>query len=357
MFPKTIEWKGDRVIILDQRRLPHQEVYLECTDASAVAEAIRTLAIRGAPAIGIAAAMGLALEAVRMDAQDLASLSRRLVEVCERLKQTRPTAVNLRWALERMRRALDQHENREGDAIKDRLVREALTMLAEDIETNKRIAEAGKDLIHDGDTVLTHCNTGSLATGGYGTALGIIRRAWKEKRFQVIATETRPLLQGARLTAWEIQREGIPVTLITDSMAGYLMQKGEIDLVMVGADRIACNGDVANKIGTYTLAVVAKEHQIPFYVAAPLSTFDASIQSGGDIPIEERADDEVTAIGGARIAPDDIPVRNPAFDVTPHRYVSAIITERGIIWPPFAERIRQFWDNPDGNAQNHQPPH
>jgi methylthioribose-1-phosphate isomerase len=242
-----------------------------------------------------------------------------------------------------MKGVCEANKERGVEDIKRLLVGEALTILKEDIEANKKIGEHGKDLIRDGNTILTHCNAGALATGGYGTALGVIRSAWEgKKKIRVIATETRPLMQGARLTAWELFREGIPVTLITDNMAGSLMQGGEVDLVIVGADRIARNGDVANKIGTYTLAILAKEHEVPFYVAAPLSTFDRNIQTGREIPIEERAKEEVTAPWGRRLAPEGIEVRNPAFDVTPHRYVSAIVTERGIIRPPFAEGMQQI---------------
>jgi methylthioribose-1-phosphate isomerase len=343
VFPQTIAWKDNKVVILDQRRLPREEVYLECSDADAVVEAIKTMAIRGAPAIGIAAAMGLALGALGIAAKDFSSFYKELSVICDTLKGARPTAVNLRWALERMKGVCEANKKRRVDDIKGLLVGEARAILTEDIETNKKIGEHGKALISDGDTILTHCNAGALATGGYGTALGVIRSAWEEKKnIAVIGTETRPLLQGARLTAWELQRAGIPVTLITDSMAGSIMQDGKIDLVIVGADRIACNGDVANKIGTYTLAVLAKEHKIPFYVAAPLSTFDWAIKTGRKIPIEERDPDEVVAPLGKRLAPEWIEVRNPAFDVTPHRYVSAIVTERGIIKPPFAEGMQQI---------------
>ena len=344
MFPKTIAWKDNKVIILDQRRLPAEEVYLECTDADAVAEAITTMAIRGAPAIGIAAAMGLALGALGIEHKDFPSFYKELNTIFATLKGTRPTAVNLHWALERMKGVCEANREKGVETIKGLLVDEALTILKEDITINKKIGKHGKDVISDGDTILTHCNAGALATGGYGTALGVIRRAWEEKKnIAVVATETRPRLQGARLTVWELTKEGIPVTLITDSMAGSLMQGGEIDLVIVGADRIARNGDVANKIGTYTLAVLAKEHKIPFYVAAPLSTFDWTIKTGQEIPIEERNPEEVTAPWGHRIAPEDIGVRNPAFDVTPHRYVSALITERGVVYPPFEKTLARIW--------------
>ncbi len=340
MFPKTIAWKDNRVVILDQRRLPEEEAYLECLDAHAVAEAIKAMAIRGAPAIGIAAAMGIALGALGIDKKDFTPFYQELSSICKTLKTARPTAINLRWALERMKGVCETNKEKAVEAIKGLLVKEALAILAEDIETNKRIGEQGKDLIHANDTILTHCNAGALATGGYGTALGVIRRAWEEKKgLKVIATETRPLLQGARLTAWELTREGIPVTLITDNMVGYLMQQGEINLCIVGADRIASNGDVANKIGTYTVAILAKEHGIPFYVAAPLSTFDRNTKTGKDIPIEERDAAEVVTLWGRCLAPRGIKVRNPAFDVTPHRYVSAIVTEQGVIRPPFEKTL------------------
>jgi len=343
MFPKTIAWKDNRVVILDQRQLPEEEVYLECFNAPAVAEAIKIMAIRGAPAIGIAAAMGIALGALAIDKTDFTPFYQELSSICETLKETRPTAVNLGWALERMKRVCEANQEKAVEAVKKLLVGEALAILEEDIETNKRIGEQGKDLVHANDAILTHCNAGALATGGYGTALGVIRRAWEDKKgIKVIATETRPLLQGARLTAWELTREGIPVTLITDNMVAYLMQQGEIDLVIVGADRIACNGDVANKIGTYALAILAKVHGIPFYVAAPLSTFDRGTKTGQEIPIEERDASEVSTLWGRCLAPPGIKVRNPAFDVTPHRYVSAIVTEKGVIQPPFEKRLNQI---------------
>jgi methylthioribose-1-phosphate isomerase len=344
VFPKTIAWRDNKVIILDQRRLPGEEVYLECPDALAVAEAIKTMAIRGAPAVGIAAAMGIALAALSIPKKDYPAFYSELNKICKTLKATRLTTVNLHWALARMRGMCEANREKPVGDLKRLLVAEALAVLEQDIEINKRIGVNGATLIHDNATILTHCNAGALATGGYGTALGVIRRAWEErKKIRVVATETRPLLQGARLTAWELFREGIPVTLITDSMAGSLMQGGEIDLVIVGADRIARNGDVANKIGTYTLSILAKEHEVPFYVAAPLSTFDQTIKTGKEIPIEERAEEEVTAPWGKRLAPEGVEVRNPAFDVTPHRYVSALITEQGVVYPPFENKLKRFW--------------
>lgn len=346
-FPETITWRDDRVIILDQRLLPQEEAYLHCTTVDQVAEAIRTLAVRGAPAIGIAAAMGLALGAGQIRQTEHGAFVLELDRICERLKETRPTAVNLRWALTRMKDLCRAHSHETPDALTRRLVHEALVMLQEDVECNRRIGGYGKELIDDGHTILTHCNTGALATGGHGTALGIIRSAWEEgKRIAVMATETRPLLQGSRLTAWELQREGIPVTLITDSMAGHFMKKGDVHLVMVGADRIARNGDTANKIGTYSLAVLAGEHGIPFHIAAPLSTFDREIETGDEIPIEERGDEEVCAVRGHRMAPSGVRARNPAFDVTPHRYITAFVTDGGIVRPPFGVHLGKIFGEP-----------
>jgi methylthioribose-1-phosphate isomerase len=348
MLLKTILWENNRVFILDQRRLPEKEVYIECSEATMVAEAITSLAIRGAPAIGIAAAMGIALGALKIAHRDFPSFYRELIPICDILKRTRPTAINLRWALQRMKGVCEANKEMDVEGIKEHMIREAIAILEEDIETNRMIGEMGKKLIRDGDVILTHCNTGALATGGYGTALGVIRKAWEEnKRIKVVATETRPLFQGSRLTVWELKKEGIPLTLITDHMAGYCMQRGDINLVIVGADRIARNGDVANKIGTYTLAVLAMEHGIPFYVAAPISTFDKTIHSGEGIPIEERNGEEITTIFGKRIAPEEIMVYNPAFDITPHRYVSAIVTEKGVIRAPFENALRCIWGEKD----------
>ena len=329
-----IRWEKGRLFILDQRRLPEEEVYLECRRAQEVAEAIRSMAVRGAPAIGIVAALGVALES-RYDPS-------RVEEAMETLRRTRPTAQNLFWALERMRQKYERE--RAGGDIPSALEEEALRIWSEDVEANRRMAEAGSPLIGKGARILTHCNAGALATGGYGTALGLIRRAHEEgKGIRVFATETRPLLQGARLTAWELQREGIPVVLITDGMAGYLMQRGEVDLVIVGADRVARNGDVANKIGTYTLAVLAKEHGIPLYVAAPSSTFDPAIPSGAFIPIEERNGEEVRRVKGVKVAPEGVDVWNPAFDVTPHHLIRAIITEKGVIEGPTEEKLKEVF--------------
>ncbi len=335
---KIIEWLGDRIRVIDQTRLPHEEVFLELDDYREVADAIRGLRIRGAPDIGVAAAYGLALGAqtIKTDSKD--EFLAELRPVGETLSSSRPTAVNLFWALERMDQVAQSGE--EVSQIKADLLAEAQRIEAENDEANRRLSEFGAELIQDGFTVLTHCNAGSLATAAYGTALGVIKRASEQgKRVMVYATETRPLLQGARLTTWELLKENIPVTLITDNMAGHFMNKGEIDGVIVGADRIAANGDVANKIGTYTLAVLAMENAIPFYVAAPVSTIDLSLSSGVEIPIEERSPDEVTSIQGLRVAPEGVRAANPAFDVTPHNYVSAIITEKGVIREPYVERL------------------
>jgi methylthioribose-1-phosphate isomerase len=338
---RTIEWKDGHVVLLDQRRLPKEEVYLECRDFDAVVDAIRDMAIRGAPAIGVAAALGLALGAGQIETRDVGVFLDRFRELCFRMGEARPTAVNLFWAIRRMERILHSSRPVRVDEAVGRLKDEAFSILNEDIETNRRIGQNGKGVIQDGDTVLTHCNAGSLATAGYGTALGVIRAAVAEgKRVRVFAGETRPRLQGARLTAWELVQERIPVTLITDNMAGYVMQRGEISLVLVGADRIARNGDVANKIGTYGLAALARIHRIPFYVAAPVSTIDFTLPDGSGIPIEERSPTEVTRIGHEAIAPEDADVINPAFDVTPHRFVDGIITEEGILRRPFRRAIR-----------------
>ena len=335
---ETIEWTTDGVVMIDQRLLPHQVRYLRCRDYREVAEAIRTMAIRGAPAIGVAAAMGVALGVLRADP---ARLDAELAEICGTLAATRPTAVNLFWAIERMKRLYKSLRGRPIEEIRSRLVEEAQLMKEEDIAVNRAIGEHGARLLADGTTVLTHCNAGALATAGFGTALGVIRAAVAQgKRIEVFADETRPFLQGARLTAWELVRDGIPTTVITDNMAGHFLRSGRIGCVIVGADRIAANGDVANKIGTYTLAVLAKENQVPFYVAAPISTLDLSLASGDDIPIEQRPGDEVTRIAGVPVTPEEVAVANPAFDVTPHRYVTAVITERGIAWPPFAESLQ-----------------
>ena len=340
---KTIAWKDDRVVMIDQRKLPMQERYVVCKGYRSVIRAIKGLVIRGAPAIGVAAAMGVALGALKIRANNREQFQGKLGSICREIVAARPTAVNLAWAVERMRRVADETSHRGVKGIKSRLVEEALKILDEDIAINQAMGRHGQKLLKDRSRVLTHCNAGALATGGYGTAIGVVRAAVEAgKRIEVFADETRPFLQGARLTAWELKESGIPVTVITDNAAGYFMQHGKVDAVIVGADRIAANGDVANKIGTYMVAVLAKTHKIPFYVAAPLSTIDASVKSGKEIPIEQRDEKEVTHFQGRRTAPRGVAAQNPAFDVTPHRYVSAIITEKGIITPPFKAKIRRL---------------
>jgi methylthioribose-1-phosphate isomerase len=337
---ETIAWQDDGVVLIDQRRLPVETVYVTCRNYREVAEAIRSMAIRGAPAIGVAAAMGVALGMLHAEPPDLDA---QFEAICDTLARTRPTAVNLFWALQRMKRVYAAVRGRSLEEIREALRAEAEQIKREDIEVNRAIGRHGSELIPDGHAVLTHCNAGALATAGYGTALGVIRAAVSAgKKIHVFADETRPFLQGARLTAWELLQDGIPTTLIADSMAGYLMKSGRIGCVIVGADRIAANGDVANKVGTYTLAVLAKEHGVPFYVAAPLSTLDLSIPSGEAIPIEQRPAEEVTHCFGVRVAPEGVAVENPAFDVTPNRYVTAIITERGVARPPYAESLRRL---------------
>lgn len=334
MIP-TIEWKNGFVNMLDQTKLPIEIVYAECKDYQTVAKGIKELWVRGAPAIGIAAAMGIALGAQRIKAKSFDAFYEELTTICDHLASTRPTAVNLFWAIERMKEFVKKNKGEDIEDIKKKLIDESQRILDEDIEINKAMGKYGSEFIKDGDTILTHCNAGALATGGYGTALGVIRAAWEQgKRINVFADETRPILQGARLTAWELMQDKIPVTLITDNMAGHFMKKGVIDLAIVGTDRTVANGDVANKIGTYSVAVLCKEHNIPFYVAAPTSTIDLSIPSGELIPIEERNPIEVTHIfGKTQIAPDNVKVANPAFDVTPARYITAIITEKGSFKP------------------------
>jgi methylthioribose-1-phosphate isomerase len=337
----TIEWTDSGVVMLDQRLLPRQEVYHTYSRYQDVAEAIRTMVIRGAPAIGVAASMGIALGAKNSPAGSVEDLDAAFSVICDTLAGTRPTAVNLFWAIERMKSVYARTRKEGIEAIRRALISESLAMHREDIESNMEMGRLGQELIPANARILTHCNAGALATAGYGTALGIIRAAVSAgKRVQVFADETRPFLQGSRLTAWELKKDGIPVTIITDNMAGHFMKKGEIDCVIVGADRIAANGDVANKIGTYSVAVLAKENGIPFWVAAPVSTIDNKIPDGSFIKIEERDPDEVRKIQGIPITQDEAAVANPAFDVTPHRYVSAIITDRGIARPPFTESIR-----------------
>jgi methylthioribose-1-phosphate isomerase len=335
-----IEWLGDRVKILDQTRLPQQEGYLELTGYQAIASAITEMRIRGAPAIGILGAYGMALGALEIRAKSRDDFLKRLREINQTLAATRPTARNLFRAIDRMQQVAEAGRN--VDQIKKALVNEAVKIHSEEAEATRKLSQFGAELIRDGFTILTHCNTGALATGGYGTALGIIKQAKEQgKKLKVLVTETRPLLQGARLTAWELTKANIPFTLITDSMAGYFMSRGEVDCVIVGADRIAANGYTANKIGTYTLAVLANAHGIPFYVAAPTTTVDLSLHSGYQIPIEERSPEEVTQIQGVSIAPEGTQAANPAFDITPSQYITAIITERGIIKEPYIEGLKR----------------
>ena len=338
MLP-ALEWKYDRLVMIDQRKLPLKEIYLEYADHNGVARAIETMVVRGAPAIGVAAAYGVALGVLALESA--AGLDRCFDAIYRRLERTRPTARNLFWALERMRRAFELNKGRGLVGLKRAMVAEARAIEREDVETNKAIGRHGRDLIKDGWTVLTHCNAGELATAGYGTAIGVIRAAHDQgKKIRVFADETRPFLQGARLTCWELDRRGIPVVLITDSMAGWFMKNGEIQAAVVGADRIARNGDTANKIGTYSVAVLAKEHGIPFYVAAPMSTVDASLKTGAEIPIEERNAREVRTIGGRCVTLPGIAVRNPAFDVTPAKYITGIVTEEGVFRPPYRFKTR-----------------
>jgi methylthioribose-1-phosphate isomerase len=341
----TIEWQDDRVVMVDQRKLPLEEVYVECRTDEEVARAIETMVIRGAPAIGIAAAYGVALGV--MGADPTRDVARQFDLTIRKLAGARPTARNLFWALERMNRVYTENKLLPCGALGLRLVREAQAIEAEDLKANMQIGSFGQDLLADGDSVLTHCNAGGLATSGYGTAIGVIRAAHEQgKRLHVFVDETRPFLQGSRLTVWELRRLGIPMTLITDNMAGWLMKKGEIRLVITGADRIARNGDAANKIGTYSLAVLAKYHSLPFYVAAPLSTFDFHFRTGREIPIEERPADEVRRAGGCAITLPDVPVRNPAFDVVPAKLISAIISERGIARAPYGKTLK-IWQKAD----------
>ncbi len=339
MNHSPIEWLGDRVRIIDQTRLPREEAYLDISDYQDLASAIKELKVRGAPAIGIAGAYAVVLGAQKIEAASPDVFLRILNGIIAEIAGTRPTARNLFFTLERMKNVAES--GNDCAEIKQALVEEAIQIHNEEAAATERISQYGAELIEDGMTILTHCNAGPLATSGYGTALGIIIMAKEQgKNIRVLADETRPLLQGARLTTWELQKSGVPVTLITDNMAGHFMRTGKVDGVITGADRIAANGDTANKIGTYTLAVLAKENNIPFYVAAPTSTIDISVETGEKIPIEERAAEEVTHIRGIAIAPEGTTAANPAFDVTPHRYISAIITEKGIIKEPYSRTIR-----------------
>jgi methylthioribose-1-phosphate isomerase len=347
MLP-TIEWQGDTVVMVDQRKLPGQEIYVRCRTSQEVAKAIRTMVIRGAPAIGVAAAMGIALGMRRSTAKGTKQFAVEFQKTCDMMAATRPTAVNLFWAIERMKRTFAEgaQAGESPDELADRLEREARAIHDEDVANCRAMGAHGAMLVADGSRVLTHCNAGALATAGYGSALGVIRAAVEQgKKIAVFADETRPFLQGSRLTAWELVREGISTTVITESMAGPLMRAGEIDVVVVGADRIAANGDTANKIGTYTVAVLAHEHKVPFYVAAPLSTIDLATPDGDHIPIEERDQREVSHLGSSRLAPEGAKFRNPAFDVTPHRYITGIITERGVFTSPYVESLRKAFEH------------
>jgi methylthioribose-1-phosphate isomerase len=333
---KTIEWRNGKLIIIDQTKLPLEELYLEISDYRELADAIKLLKIRGAPVIGIAGAFGVCLGANELETENLSDFKLRMTKIINELAATRPTAVNLFWALDRMKTVIESNAGMKPAEIKLKLLDEAIRILEEDRETCRLMGEHGAALLKDGNTVLTHCNAGALATGGIGTALGVIFTAVKQgKKIKVYADETRPLLQGARLTTWELMKAGIDVTLICDNMAAWVMKQGWIDCVMVGADRIAANGDAANKIGTYNLAVLANYHQIPFYVVAPKSTFDLNLKSGKEIPIEQRASEEVTEGFGKQTAPCDVSVYNPAFDVTSNELITAIVSEKGICYPPF----------------------
>lgn len=340
---KTIEWTDQGVVMIDQRLLPGEEVYRTYHTVDDIADAIKTMVIRGAPAIGVAAAMGIALGVKNLTSK--AGLEDAFRSICKIIHDTRPTARNLFWAIERMTRVFEAHKNGSLGELREALEEEACRIHQEDIQINRKMGQYGQQLLSENMTVLTHCNAGALATGGYGTALGVIRAAVENgKQIEVFADETRPFLQGSRLTAWEMMKENIPCTVITDNMAGYFMKAGKIQAVIVGADRVARNGDTANKIGTYSVAVLAREHGIPFYVAAPLSTIDLGTPRGEQIPIEERSRKEVTEIKGHQLAPESVSVRNPAFDVTPQRLISAIITEAGIARPPYDQSIPALFE-------------
>ncbi len=340
---RTLEWTEEGVRFIDQTKLPTEEVYVNCTTHQQVADVIRNMVVRGAPAIGVAAAMGIALGVKNSKAENGADLKKDFDQICEIIRQTRPTAVNLFWAIRRMQEKLETLRVRPLAQIKQSLIEEAQRMHAEDIAANQAMGRHGATLMPANGGVLTHCNAGALATAGYGTALGVIRAAVEQgKKIHVYADETRPFLQGSRLTAWELMKDGIPTTVISDNMAGSMMKQGKIGAIIVGADRIAANGDVANKIGTYTVAILAKEHSIPFYVAAPISTVDLDTPDGSSIPIEQRDAREVTHIAGRQMVPDGVEIENPAFDVTPAKYVNAIITERGIARAPYTESLRNL---------------
>jgi len=340
---QTLEWTARGVVFIDQTKLPTEEVYVTCTTHQQVADVIRNMVVRGAPAIGVAAAMGIALGVKNSKAENGADLKKDFDQICETIRQTRPTAVNLFWAIRRMTEKFERMRIHSVAQIKQELIEESQRMHAEDIAANQAMGRHGATLMPASGGVLTHCNAGALATAGYGTALGVIRAAVEAgKKIHVYADETRPFLQGSRLTAWELMKDGIPTTVISDNMAGAMMAQGKIGAIVVGADRIAANGDVANKIGTYTVAVLAKEHGIPFYVAAPISTVDLATPDGSKIPIEQRDAKEVTHIAGKQMVPDGVEVENPAFDVTPAKYVAAIITERGIARAPYAKSLREL---------------
>ncbi len=344
---QTLEWTDRGVVFIDQTKLPTEETYVTCTTHQQVADVIRNMVVRGAPAIGVAAAMGIALGVKNSQAENGADLKKEFDQICEIIRQTRPTAVNLFWAIRRMQEKLEILRIRPIPQIKQALVEEAQRMHAEDIAANRAMGRHGAALMPASGGVLTHCNAGALATAGYGTALGVIRAAVEQgKKIHVYADETRPFLQGSRLTAWELMKDGIPTTVISDNMAGAMMSQGKIGAIVVGADRIAANGDVANKIGTYTVAVLAKEHGIPFYVAAPISTVDLETPDGSKIPIEQRNPKEVTHIAGKQMVPDGVEIENPAFDVTPAKYVAAIITERGVARAPYTTSLKQLSEAP-----------
>jgi methylthioribose-1-phosphate isomerase len=340
---QTLEWTPNGVVFIDQTKLPTEEVYVTCTTHQQVADVIRNMVVRGAPAIGVAAAMGIALGVKNSKAENAADLKKDFDQICEAIRQTRPTAVNLFWAIRRMQEKFESLRSRSIAQIQQAVIEESQRMHAEDIAVNQAMGRHGATLMPSSGGVLTHCNAGALATAGYGTALGVIRAAVEAgKKIHVYADETRPFLQGSRLTAWELMKDGIPTTVISDNMAGVMMQQGKIGAIVVGADRIAANGDVANKVGTYTVAILAKEHGIPFYVAAPISTVDLETPDGSKIPIEQRNKKEVTHIAGKQMVPNGVEIENPAFDVTPAKYVTAIITEHGIARAPYKESLGEL---------------
>ena len=346
MIP-TIKWEDNNIYLIDQRKLPNRKEWFVCRTVQDVIAAIREMAIRGAPAIGVAAGMGLALGAQSIETENYGVFRKRFLEMAEQMKSARPTAVNLKWAVERMIKIVEGMHDGQVEEIKETIRNESQMILERDIEINHKIGQRGLALIPDTATILTHCNAGALATGGYGTALGVIRAAYEAgKDIHVFVDETRPLLQGMRLTAFELREDNIPATVIVDSAAGYLMRKKRIDLVITGADRIASNGDMANKIGSYQLAVLAKENKIPFYVAAPLSSFDLDLENGDLIPIEEREPEEVLSFAGHLVGPEGVNAYNPAFDITPAQYISALITEKGVLTPPYRSGIKDLLKDP-----------